>query len=178
MMMMTIGLNPGPRARTVIALRGMTILIGSPGQHASGRLTGDAKIEAKEHILELNNIFRDCMSRAFGRRGARRTGVNSRRAPWWGPACDEARSRFRAAHKADISGGLRRGAIQLSLATVNLRREYKRVTGEAKMRYEIQQARAMSDLLLKNPRAFYRIFNNKSYARLMMLINGPTGSKP
>ena len=114
---------------------------------------------ASKAITELNVLFRSCLVKAFGNSAMRHGNGTAVGAPWWTPACAEAKDKFKAAHKRDLEGQDGNGAYRLTPGTMELRRLYKKVKTGARLRFEVARARELSNLLFKNPRVFYREFN-------------------
>ena len=88
---------------------------------------------ASKAITELNVLFRSCLVKAFGNSAMHHGNGTVVGAPWWTPACAEAKDKFKAAHKRDLEGQDGNGAYRLTPGTMELRRLYKKVKTGARV---------------------------------------------
>ena len=77
----------------------------------------------------MPSFIKKCMKKTFG---VTNNKVCPTGASWWNADCENAKHRFRDAHRKDTEGMQAIGALRLSAETVALRRNYRKIKKKSK----------------------------------------------
>ena len=110
-----------------------------------------------EALHTLGKIITNCMKRAFGNSNNK---AGPTGASWWNSDCENAKLKFREAHRKDTEGIQIAGALRLSAETLVLRRKYRNVKKNAQRIYDMKNADSIASKFFHNPRLFWRDFKD------------------
>ena len=105
----------------------------------------------------FGGIIKKCMKKAFG---VTNNKVCPTGASWWNADCENAKRRFRDAHRKDTEGMQAIGALRLSAETVALRRNYRNIKKKAKGISDMKNAEAVASNFFLDPRRFWKEFKD------------------